>query len=82
MSERSIHLRVVFTTRRIIWFWIRIHLISAVSATANEASASEEGSRSVRRESWSAAVKASAVNSHDYKRQIVRYHRAHRDHTL
>ena len=72
MSERSIHLRVVFTTRRIIWFWIRIHLVSAVSTAADEASASEEWSRSESRKSWSASVKASAVNSHDYKRQIVR----------
>lgn len=47
------------------------HLISAVPTAANEASASEERSRSVGRESWSAAVKASAVNSHHYKRQVV-----------
>ena len=48
------------------------HLISTVSAATNKASASEERSRAVGRESWGASVKASAVNSHHYKRRIVR----------
>lgn len=43
------------------------HLVSAVSASADKASASEERARSVGSESWGTAVKASSVNAHDYK---------------
>ncbi len=49
------------------------HLISAVAAAANEASSSEERSRAISRENGGTSVKASAVNTHDYKRRIVRY---------
>lgn len=49
-----------------------VHLKSAVSTTADKASSSEERSRAVGSESWARSVKASAVNSHHYKRQFVR----------
>jgi len=60
------------------------HLISAaesVASAAEGASTSEERSRAVSGKSWGASVKASAVNSHYYKRQIVRYESS-RDHSV
>ena len=55
---------------------VHVHhpLVSAVSAAADKASSSEERSRTVGRESWRRSVKASAVNSHHYKRQVVTFY--------